>query len=128
VQKVKIATVCLEHGKDDPNPRVQYKIVPIDTVTKDGAVTEVIKLMCHGQVDQHSAQAAAWHLANGLSWEELANKVGIKHIDGRKEPYFTLAHIQRAMMVTQVAHHRAEQAAKEKDSSSSIGDELAKQP
>jgi hypothetical protein len=128
VQKVKIATVCLEHGKDDPNPRVPYKIVPIETVSKEGAVTEVIKLMCQGQVDQHSAQAAAWHLANGLSWEELANKVGIKHINGTQEPYFTLAHIQRAMAVTNVAQHRAEQAAKEKESTSSIGDELAQQP
>jgi hypothetical protein len=90
-------------------------------------VTEVIKLMCRGQVDQHSAQAAAWHLQNGLSWPELANKVGIKHIDGRKEPYFTAAQLQRAVAAAQIAKKRVEQAAAESASSKSVGDEQARQ-
>jgi hypothetical protein len=119
VQKVKIAAVCLDHGKADPNPRVPYKPVPIDSYAKDPAVAELLVLMCQGKIDQHSAQAAAWHIQNGLSWEELANKVGIKHIDGRKEPYFVGAHLERAFVATRVAKEQAEKTAKEKERSES---------
>jgi hypothetical protein len=124
VQKVKIVGVCLDHGKDDPNPRVPYKPIPIETYAKDPAVVEVIKLMLRGQIDQHSAQAAAWHLQNGLSWQELAAKIGVKHIDGRKEPYFLPQHLQRALAATQVARQIVEQAG----SAVSVGEELARSP
>jgi hypothetical protein len=127
VQKVKIATVCLDHGKNDPSPRVPYKPVPIDSYAKDPAVAEVIKLMCRGQLDQHSAQAAAWHLQNGLTWQFLAQKIGFKHLDGRQDPYFTAAQLERALAATRVAKDAAEKAMQEKSSPGSIGDEIAGQ-
>jgi hypothetical protein len=80
--------------------------------------------MLRGQIDQHSAQAAAWHLQNGLSWQELAAKIGVKHIDGRKEPYFLPQHLQRALAATQVARQIVEQAG----SAVSVGEELARSP
>jgi hypothetical protein len=119
VQKVKIAAVCLDHGKADPNPRVPYKPVPIDSYAKDPAVAELLVLMCQGKIDQHSAQAAAWHIQNGLSWEELANKVGIKHIDGRKEPYFVAAQLERAFVAARFAKEQAEKTSKDKERSQS---------
>jgi len=88
---------------------------------KDPVVGELIKLMCNGQLDQHSAQAAAWHVQNGLSWEDLANKIGAKHIDGSKEPYFTAAQLQRAFAAVKVATQVAENA-KEKSVSQSPGE------
>jgi hypothetical protein len=124
VQKIKITSVCLDHGLDDPSPRVAYKPVPIDSYVKDPAVTHLIKLMLAGRIDQHSAQAAAWHIQNGLGWDELANKIGVKHINGLKEPYFTALHLERAMMATRAAKELAKQDEK-KDSGSSIGDKLA---
>ena len=33
VGKIKVITVCLEHGKDDPNPRVPYELRPVDAFT-----------------------------------------------------------------------------------------------
>ncbi len=30
VGKLRVPTVCLEHGKPDPNPRMAYKLVPIE--------------------------------------------------------------------------------------------------
>jgi hypothetical protein len=127
VQKIKIATVCLDHGKTDPNPRVPYKPVPLDSYAKDGSVGEVIKMMLAREIDQHTAQAAAWHLQNGLSWEELANKVGFTHLDGRKDPYFTAAQLERAFSATRFAKDRADAAAKEKEAAKSIGEKLAGQ-
>jgi hypothetical protein len=126
VQKIKIAGVCMDHGLNDPNPRIPYKPVPAESYAKDPAVTELVKLMLRGQIDQHSAQAATWHLQNGLTWEELANKIGVKHIGGLKEPYFTKANLERAFVAARVAKEEAEKAPQE-GSSKSIGDELAKQ-
>ncbi len=122
VTKVKFAAVCLDHGKDDPNPRVEYKLVPIDEYAKDPAVTEMIKLMLAGKIDQHSAQAATWHLQNGLSWEELAKKIGAKHLNGSVEPYFTPVHLQRALAATKFAQEQAKKSAGTQTSPSSPGE------
>jgi len=127
--KGKIALVCLDHGLKDPNPRVPYKIVPIDDYAKSPEIAEIVKMMCNREIDQHSAQAAAWHVQNGLSWEELARKIGVKHIGGATEPYFTPIQLQRALAATRLAGQRAEQAAKEKEKTPyrSPGEELAKE-
>jgi hypothetical protein len=127
VQKVKIASVCLDHGLTDPSPRVPYKPIPIDSYAKDPAIAELVKLMISGRLDQHSAQAAAWHIQNGLSWEELANKIGIKHINGTKEPYFTASQLERAFVAAHAAKIQAEKNSSEK-SNKSVGEILADQP
>jgi hypothetical protein len=127
IAKIKIAMVCLDHGKKDPSPRVPYKLIPIESYAKDPAVVEVIKMLAKGEIDQHSAQAAAWHLQNGLSWDALAKKIGVKHLNGSVEPYFTVAHLQRALAATRVAEERAEKASQQKSPATSIGEELAQQ-
>ncbi len=126
VAKIKLVTVCLDHGKDDPNPHVEYQLVPIESYAKDPAVAEVIKLMVAGKLDQHSAQAAAWHLQNGLSWHELATKVGAKHLNGSIEPYFTAVHLKRALAATKLAQQKAEASDTPKQAES-LGQALAGQ-
>jgi hypothetical protein len=128
VVKVKIVIVCLDHGKKDPNPRVPYNLVPIESYAKDAEVIELVKLLVRQQIDQHSAQAAVWHLQNGLSWEELARKIGARHINGTVEPYFTVAHLERAFEAVRIARERAENLPAEVAPSRSIGEELAKSP
>jgi hypothetical protein len=115
--KLKVGIVCLDHGLKDPNARIPYELVPIESYAKNPAVAELIAMMCQGQIDQHSAQAAAWHIQNGLSWEELARKIGAKHIGGATEPYFTPVQLQRALAACQMAEQRAEQAAEAKKKS-----------
>lgn len=73
--KVRVTTVCLEHGKKDPSPRTDYKMIPIDQFTDDVRVAEVCRMLGYGKVPQNIAQAAAWHLTDELSWSFLANKV-----------------------------------------------------
>ncbi len=110
VGKIKVVTVCLEHGKDDPNPRIPYELRPIETFTENQKLIEVVKMVARGELDQHSAQAAAWHLANDMSWQTLAQKVGKKHLDGSTEPYFSKSHLERALAATRVAAERAEKS------------------
>lgn len=80
-RKLKVPCVCLEHGKPDPNPRMKYQIVPIEQVNADPRVAKLCELLGEGKIAQNTAQAAAWHLANGVSWEELArmNRVESKY-------------------------------------------------
>ena len=110
VVKVKTVTVCLEHGKKDPNPHVEYKLVKLDSVAKSEAACEVVFMLARGELDQHSAQAAVWHLENGLSWEDLAQKVGVKHLNGVVEPYFSPLQLKYAFAAAKVAGARLEKA------------------
>jgi hypothetical protein len=107
VAKIKIASVCLEHGKADPNPRIPYELVPIDEFTANANVVEVVKLLGQAEIRQAAAQAAAWHLANGLSWEQLAGKIGIQHLNGTSEPFFSPGELERAAQIVEVARSRA---------------------
>ncbi|MEO8493474.1 MAG: hypothetical protein ABI614_00275 [Planctomycetota bacterium] len=109
VTKVKVPCVCLEHAKPDPTPRMKYKIVPIETLTKDPNVIEVCKMLGHGEIPQNAAQAAAWNLANGLSWQELAvkNRIELRTI-GYSERYFAPQELALASRIAGEAAHRAQ--------------------
>jgi len=74
MRKVAVKTVCLEHGKQDPNPRMAYKIVPLEQFTTDPRVRVLCEALGKGQVAQNTAQAVAWHMLDGLTWEQLAAK------------------------------------------------------
>lgn len=117
-KKVKVAVMCLEHGKKDPSLKIKYEIVRVESVTTKSDVIEVCKMLGRGEVDQASAQAAVWHLANGLSWSELANKVGAKHLNGVTEPFFSAQQIERGVRIALACAERAE-----KTKSSSYGSE-----
>lgn len=110
VQKLPIVAVCLEHGKKDPNPRVAYDIRPLDSVVSNPEVIEMVKMLGRGEIPQKPAQAAAWHLANGLSWGELEQKIGAKHINGTVDPYFTPGELEAALAITKEATDRAKAA------------------
>ncbi|UUO06693.1 hypothetical protein M4951_25540 [Blastopirellula sp. J2-11] len=99
-QKVKYDGVCLDHGLEDPNPKIPYEVVPIEQYTSKPGVGTLLHMLGSGKIDQRVAQATAWHLNNDMSWEELAAK-SIKHLDGRVEPYFSRKEIVTAMQATQ---------------------------
>ncbi len=60
-----------------------------------------------GQVSQRAAQAAAWHLADHMSWEQLMDKK-IHHLIGGDEVYFSRDEILAAMQITDRAMKAAE--------------------
>ena len=74
MKKLTVTTVCLEHGKPDPNPKMAYKIVPLEEFTKDPQVRVLCEALGNKLVTQNTAQAAAWHLMDKMTWEELAQK------------------------------------------------------
>jgi hypothetical protein len=105
--KLKVTTVCLEHGKEEPNPHIPYEIRSVDSFTTDGRVKEVLMMLGNGNLDQRAAQAAAWHFTDNMSWNELAAKKS-HHLGGRPdEPYFTQAELQTAMQIATQAEQLA---------------------
>lgn len=85
---VRVATVCLEHGKPEPAPRHRYRLDRAEAFSHDTTLAALLESFGRGEMSQKTAQAAAWHLANGLSWERLAAET-IDHLVEEDEPYFT---------------------------------------
>ena len=107
VVRVPYNSVCLEHGKADPHPRVEYKLIPVEEYTDNVQLQELIKLVGTGKLDQQSAQAAAWHLANEMTWEQLAAKK-YDRVGAPDAPYFAPPHLYTAQGIVAESKRRAE--------------------
>lgn len=70
-RKIQTQTVCLEFGKKDPNPRIKYEIIRLEKLNKDPEVAKICSALGNNELPQTVAQAAAWHVANGLTWDRL---------------------------------------------------------
>ncbi|MBL8826898.1 MAG: hypothetical protein JNM18_07905 [Planctomycetaceae bacterium] len=95
IAEVKVPCVCLEHGKPEPRPQMTYEVRPLEALSSNPAVREVLKQLGQGAVSQRVAQVAAWHYANNMSWEELASKQ-IKRLSGEVYAYFNTQEMQTA--------------------------------
>ncbi len=82
VGKVAAQTVCLEHGKPDPTSKAKYRIVPIEQfVGSDERIVALCEMLADRSITQNVAQAAAWNLANGVSFDHMShmNRVESKY-------------------------------------------------
>lgn len=68
----KLSSVCLDHGKPEPRPLMKYEIQPLAEYTQKPGVAQVCAMLGRGEISQRTAQLAAWHLNNDMSWEKLA--------------------------------------------------------
>jgi hypothetical protein len=67
-----LKTVCLAFGRPDPQPKMQYQLVRLEEITRDANVRRTLEHYVSGEIDEPTAQAAAWHLVDELSWKKLA--------------------------------------------------------
>ncbi|WP_372896367.1 hypothetical protein [Stieleria sp.] len=122
-QKLAVTTVCLEHGRPDPTPKMAYKIVPLDFVTQDDRVHVLCEALGNRQVAQNTAQAAAWNLMDKLPWETLAAKNRVESKYTGNVRWFSPIEIQSAIAVvreaTRIAESRSETESESSDSLSS---------
>jgi hypothetical protein len=103
MRTVRVPTVCLQHGRPEPSQRVTYKLVALESHSKDPKVAVVLEALGRGEIPQKVAQAAAWHVANGLTWERLAAEK-IDHAGGDPdEPFFAPWELQAAFRVVEAA-------------------------
>ena len=95
VARLTVPSVCLEHGKKEPRSSMAYTIKPIDAATEKAETHEICRMLGRGEIDQRVAQAAAWHLANDLSWDALAAK-RIRVLGYGQKLYFSPGQLARA--------------------------------
>ena len=114
IVQVPLKSVCLAHGKPDPRPQMTYKLVRLDSHTKDPVLKELLTMYAAGDISQSAAQAAAWHLANDLSWEQLSAKQ-ITYLGGvPPKPYFTNEQITAARQLVSTAEKRTSERPEKK--------------
>jgi len=119
VVQVPLTSVCLEHGKSDPLPKMTYKLIPLENYTGNIALREFLLLLGSNDLDPGAAQAAAWCLANDMDWETLAAKT-IGRLGGvDDEPYFSAGQIAAAQELVATARARAAQQPKRQPDESS---------
>jgi len=111
VGELTVATVCLEHGKTEPSKYVTYEVKPLEECTNKPGVAEAIALLAEGKTNQKVAQAAVWHLANDLSWEQLAAKK-VNRVGRADTPYYEAAELQAAVELTKHVEKLAKANAK----------------
>ena len=107
VGKLEVKTVCLEHGKIDPKAHMKYVIQPLELLNADPRIKEMCHMLGDNEISQSAAQAAAWHVADGLSWQELATKNRFEsQMGGRVERYFNRRDILVAQQAVAVSIER----------------------
>ncbi|WP_372720754.1 hypothetical protein [Novipirellula sp.] len=126
VKKISVVTVCLEHGKPDPNPKMAYKIIPIEQFTDSPNVRLVCEALGNGLITQNTAQAAAWHLMDKMSWPELAQKNRVESKYTGNLRWFSPLELKTAMLVVQEIDRIVstnDEYAKQSDADASLADD-----
>ncbi len=93
--KLRLACVCLEHGKPDPNVRVTYEIRPLADFSTDRRVITAIAALNEKNADQRVIQLAVWNMVNDKEFSDLA-AMHNKHLNGTTTPLYDSAEIEKA--------------------------------
>lgn len=105
---LKLKTVCLNYGRPDPMSRMTYRLLPVEDYSSDPVLAELLESYSD-RVDQDTMQAAAWHVANGLSWQQIW-QLPDRSIPGVSATIFTPREVQAAeqfvIAVTESAKQR----------------------
>ena len=111
VGRLKVPTVCLEHGKREPRARIPYEIKPLKSFTEKPGVKELCQMLGSGRVNQRAAQVAAWHLNNDMSFQELAAERN-RFANGTSQPFFTPQELRAGMNLSAMAAKTAQKQQK----------------
>ena len=90
---------------------MEYRIVPVEKVSTDPVLRQLLRFVATGRVNKNVAQAAAWHIANGKSWRELAAMKHQRAGSLPSPPIFTQAELRYADMLVATAKVKAKESA-----------------
>lgn len=108
IRTIDLPCFCLEHGKPNPRAALKYELVPLEQANDDPRLPGLIAAYRRGEIDRDSAQAAVWHAANEMNWNELA-AISQRVALNAERPLFNSVQLRRAKaLVDQVAKAGAE--------------------
>jgi len=109
IVRAPVRSVCLEHGRPEPNARMEYRVFPVERFSRDPVLHELLAAVAKGRTRQKAAQAAAWHLADGMSWKELA-RLKFRRLGGLPDaPHFSARELAEAQRLVKKSHKQAAQ-------------------
>jgi hypothetical protein len=111
---VPLNSVCLEHGKKAPTKTNKYFLVDAEKAIKNDVLMELLAIVGTGKVSEKSAQAAAWYLTDGMSFQQLAAKQQA-HFGGFTTPYFTRQELAQAQQLLVYAKKVADERKQKKE-------------
>ena len=74
IVQLQFNTVCLNHGDPTPRLKMTYELRRVEDRVKSEALRVLLAGYNPRRIDRKTMQAAAWHLANDMSWKQLAAK------------------------------------------------------
>lgn len=99
--QIRLSSACAEHGKRSPISRMTYQLKPLDEQIENKTLQKVIQSYDPQTTDALAFQAAVWHLANGMTWEALAEKTDKR--GGQTVSYFTRKQLATARQIIEDA-------------------------
>jgi hypothetical protein len=106
--KLRLNIICLEEGRPDPKPTMEYVVQPLEKLNNDPRIAEICLMLGNNEIATSVAQAAAWHITDNLSWQQLLVKNRRESMDGSFERFFHPMEIQFAGRVIVAAQERAQ--------------------
>ena len=100
--RLRLRSVCLEHGKPSPSSLKTYELRPIESQVQDKALVLILKKFDPRYDDWEMVQAIAWHLSSHMEWRELANEKKHRTIGGGV-PQFSTAQLLNAKKIVEMA-------------------------
>lgn len=91
---VRMKSVCLNYGKPEPMSRMTYILIPTEAHSSDPVLAELLENYSD-RVEKDVMQAAAWHVANGLSWAQI-EQLSNQPLPGVRARLFTQRQVQQA--------------------------------
>ncbi|QDT63766.1 hypothetical protein [Calycomorphotria hydatis] len=108
-------SVCLEYGKPEPHARLTYRPVPVEEYSTNPLLEELLIAVGTNRLPTEAAQAAAWHLTNNMSWQQLAS-LTIPQLGGLgPKPYFTRSDLVMAQQIVARVRSRAAEKAEQRE-------------
>lgn len=108
VRTIDLPCFCLEYGKPNPRAAIKYELVPLQQANDDPRLPGLLAAYARGEIERDAAQAAVWHAANGMSWDELAG-ISQSIAINADQPLFNSVELRNAKaLVDAVAKRTAE--------------------
>ena len=115
---LRVPTVCLDHGKREPTPRIAYRMTALENCSTDPRLQDVMACLSSGAISQKVAQAAAWHISSGLTWQQLSAEMIVMAGGTPDVPFFTPAELAAARRFVEESTSRHPPVASESSDSS----------